>query len=281
MRIECPGCRAAYDIPDAAIPDPGREVQCSACNHAWFLLRGGAAPRGGNSDGTADAAPAASPPDQPAPSGAIAEPAEGADDQAPPAPPRRKIDPAVLAILREEATVEAQARKAAQLGAVDPEPAAPPAPTQTPEAPSAAPETSRSGASDRLARLAAAERARPAETDPGDDGLVEDPHAAWRDPRPPLLGEASDAHVPFSPRQTLPVRTTAPDPVEVHRRQVGFRLGFAGTAGLCCAALALYLVAAEYGDQVLPFADQIMAQGDKVQSTLVDLFHRILATGVS
>lgn len=36
MRLVCPNCDAKYEVPDGAIPQGGRDVQCSACGHAWF-----------------------------------------------------------------------------------------------------------------------------------------------------------------------------------------------------------------------------------------------------
>lgn len=36
MRLQCPNCDAEYEVDDAAIPASGRDVQCSACGHAWF-----------------------------------------------------------------------------------------------------------------------------------------------------------------------------------------------------------------------------------------------------
>ena len=38
MRLVCPNCDAKYEVPDDAIPDGGRDVQCSACGHGWFQL---------------------------------------------------------------------------------------------------------------------------------------------------------------------------------------------------------------------------------------------------
>ncbi|WP_159995782.1 zinc-ribbon domain-containing protein [Roseomonas sp. 18066] len=34
MRIECPDCAAAYDVPEALVA-PGREVRCVRCAHGW------------------------------------------------------------------------------------------------------------------------------------------------------------------------------------------------------------------------------------------------------
>ncbi|MEO6300971.1 MAG: zinc-ribbon domain-containing protein [Paracoccaceae bacterium] len=36
MRLVCPNCDAEYEVDDAAIPQNGRDVQCSNCGHAWF-----------------------------------------------------------------------------------------------------------------------------------------------------------------------------------------------------------------------------------------------------
>lgn len=39
MRLVCPKCEAKYEVPDDAIPEGGRDVQCANCNHAWFQMR--------------------------------------------------------------------------------------------------------------------------------------------------------------------------------------------------------------------------------------------------
>ena len=80
MRLICPSCGAQYDVPDDAIPEAGRDVQCSNCNHTWFQLHTTAAP--------------------------IAEPAA-------PQPARKPLDPAVSDILRQEAAREQQLRTSA------------------------------------------------------------------------------------------------------------------------------------------------------------------------
>ena len=51
MRLTCPACGAAYDVPDDAIPTAGREVECSDCGAVWQAGRRsgaavGAAPAG-------------------------------------------------------------------------------------------------------------------------------------------------------------------------------------------------------------------------------------------
>lgn len=88
MRLICPNCDAVYEVDPAAIPEHGRDVQCSNCGHAWFQL----------------------------PAEAEARLAAEAEVFAPPpavdAPPRRPIDESVLSVLREEAEREAAARRA-------------------------------------------------------------------------------------------------------------------------------------------------------------------------
>jgi predicted Zn finger-like uncharacterized protein len=39
MRLTCPNCDAKYEVPDDAIPEGGRDVQCSNCGHGWFQMR--------------------------------------------------------------------------------------------------------------------------------------------------------------------------------------------------------------------------------------------------
>ena len=42
MRLICPNCDAEYQVDDAAIPETGRDVQCSNCGHAWFQVHANA-----------------------------------------------------------------------------------------------------------------------------------------------------------------------------------------------------------------------------------------------
>lgn len=39
MRLICPNCDAEYNVADDAIPQGGRDVQCSNCNNTWFQTR--------------------------------------------------------------------------------------------------------------------------------------------------------------------------------------------------------------------------------------------------
>lgn len=127
MRLICPNCDAEYNVDDSAIPDTGRDVQCSNCGHAWFQLP----PEVEAALADEDALFSGLPDD---------------DEDAPPeltadAEPRRKMmDDDLLAVLREEAEREAAARRAetppieTQVEMEMPAPAAP-APTPVPPAP--------------------------------------------------------------------------------------------------------------------------------------------------
>lgn len=104
MRLTCPNCDAQYEVPDDVMPTAGRDVQCSNCGQTWFQHHPDHAPEEVMEDG-ADVPP----PDAPTPD----------EETAPPPPPtrpapepeRRKLDPAVADILRQEAEAEHEARK--------------------------------------------------------------------------------------------------------------------------------------------------------------------------
>lgn len=127
MRLICPNCDAEYLVDDAAIPDTGRDVQCSNCGHAWFQLRPEVEAMLAQEEalfGAVDAepAPAAVTPAPPAPAPTVESVSE---------PVRRNLDESILAVLREEAEREAAARRAeappmesqVDMGLPEPEPA--------------------------------------------------------------------------------------------------------------------------------------------------------------
>jgi predicted Zn finger-like uncharacterized protein len=58
MRLVCPNCEAKYEVPEDAIPETGRDVQCANCGHAWFQMRPRAADPVPASPAPAAAAPA-------------------------------------------------------------------------------------------------------------------------------------------------------------------------------------------------------------------------------
>ena len=94
MRIICPNCDAQYEVPDDAIPDEGRDVQCSNCGMTWMETPATAKGTGPALVAQNDAF------DE------VDEPAE-----APAQMPRKEIDPEVADILRQEAAREQHARE--------------------------------------------------------------------------------------------------------------------------------------------------------------------------
>lgn len=124
MRLICPNCDAEYQVDDAAIPDGGRDVQCSNCGHAWFQLpadveiaREAEDELFGEDTATGDA------PSEPVPpivepvvasanaDSAIPPPVATSDDAAAPTPARQTLAESVLSVLREEAERETAVRR--------------------------------------------------------------------------------------------------------------------------------------------------------------------------
>ncbi|MGR3757670.1 MAG: zinc-ribbon domain-containing protein, partial [Tranquillimonas sp.] len=97
MRLVCPNCAAQYEVDPALIPEGGRDVQCSSCGETWFTTLDGAAAEPPAPTRPQPVPPAA--PDHMPPTGQE----DRSDDAPEPAapPPRRRIDEAALAILRE------------------------------------------------------------------------------------------------------------------------------------------------------------------------------------
>lgn len=96
MRLICPNCDAEYEVDASAIPDTGRDVQCSNCGHAWFQLSTRVEEELAAEQALFDPPPAPTAEDDRA---GFAE------------PPARALDDSVLAVLREEAEREKRARR--------------------------------------------------------------------------------------------------------------------------------------------------------------------------
>ncbi len=115
MRLICPNCDAQYEVDDSAIPETGRDVQCSNCGNAWFQERE-RLPEDATADLYREPEEAVSPPVPEA----IAQREDDDADEPPPvvhAPPiQRSLDDSVLSVLREEAEREIAARRAEAAG---------------------------------------------------------------------------------------------------------------------------------------------------------------------
>jgi predicted Zn finger-like uncharacterized protein len=111
MRLVCPNCDAQYEVPDEVMPKAGRDVQCSNCGQTWFEHHPDHTPDLDNEEAdfpSADEEIAPPPPPPP-----VATPKE---------PERKKLDPAVADILRQEAEAEQAARQTAQSSGLESQP---------------------------------------------------------------------------------------------------------------------------------------------------------------
>lgn len=120
MRLVCPNCDAEYEVDASAIPEGGRDVQCSNCGHAWFQVSPELEAEIAEEEALYEPPPpraaepelAFEPEPEPEP-----EPLPAGPEAAEPEPevavkPANSIDASVLAVLREEAEREIAARKA-------------------------------------------------------------------------------------------------------------------------------------------------------------------------
>jgi predicted Zn finger-like uncharacterized protein len=137
MRLICPNCGAQYKVDERAIPEAGRDVQCSNCGHGWFQTRSGLHedPEFGpefeeTPEPTIPVAAKQDPVPEPEPVAEVAPEAEPEvepepEPVAPPArplPQRRTLDDEVLSVLREEAEREKQARQAEAQAPIESQP---------------------------------------------------------------------------------------------------------------------------------------------------------------
>ena len=92
MRLVCPNCKANYEIPRQAVPIGGREVKCDSCGHSWFQTR-----------------------TKKSNDGELIEPEnevikQDTEEVMSATSNQKKIDPAVIKILKDEAKREIEAR---------------------------------------------------------------------------------------------------------------------------------------------------------------------------
>lgn len=135
MRLTCPNCGAQYEVPDNVIPEAGRDVQCSNCGDTWFQHHADHMPEEDTQeaqpweDASVEDARAEAEPqdaqenaaDEGEWSPAEAPPPPEPSEEAPEEPQRRRMDPEVTSVLREEAERETRAR-AAETGGIETQP---------------------------------------------------------------------------------------------------------------------------------------------------------------
>lgn len=261
MRLICPNCDAQYEIGDDAIPEAGRDVQCSNCGHGWYQYHHDSISAGDIGDdiedeetfasgGAADTGTAPTPDTPPPGVGPPADPPGGADaliaamlrDGAPPtqtpgppaapepepAPVRRPLDESLLSVLREEAEREAEARRTE----------APPRPLET--------QPDLGLAEQRPVRRIMPAPPAPAADTPDAADTAEDygteagPRGTRRDLLPDIE-EINSTLRPSTERRGPGTRDTLPEPPEARRR--GFRIGFVGMMAIALILLGLYTAA--------------------------------------
>ncbi|PZQ97980.1 MAG: hypothetical protein DI533_12680 [Cereibacter sphaeroides] len=236
MRLVCPNCDAQYEVDGAAIPEAGRDVQCSNCGHAWFQrhpeveAEEEAAEEVFETEVTAQGMDALSEPmmdmtgepeviepPAPPPSSLATEPEPQPKTES---PTQRKLDESVLAVLREEAERETAVRRTeapravevqTDLGLQPPPPTVPIVPVTPPSV------------------LAARERFKDLSADAEELAAEEDAAALAARPasRRELLPDIEEINSTLrasSEPRGEDDETTLPPPVE-DRRQ-GFRSGF-------------------------------------------------------
>ena len=255
MRLICLNCDAEYEVEASVIPPIGRDVQCSNCGHSWFQM-----PPELEAEAEAEAAlyedaPGATPAAMPAAAAAevAAPPAtakSAAEPQAgellagelrlgeatgpEPAPPvARSLDETVLAVLREEAEREAEARKAESVART------PVMETQTEMGLQAAPVSGASAAARRVAQLKGVDPDAPPPAPPPAPPLP----PTRRDLLPEIDEINSSLRATSEKRsgESGAVAATMPPPVDSGRRS--FRTGFVLTMAVVVIGVLAYVMA--------------------------------------
>lgn len=268
MRLICPNCDAHYEVDDSAIPETGRDVQCSNCGHAWFQIREAQV-----EDLTDDLYREPEPEQTPDVSPAIAQTdveMEGEEDDdlssvPSPMPVQRTLDESVLAVLREEAEREVAARKAETTGIEMQGDLGLPPPV-SPLVGSAAATAAAVELSDTEKRIAAM-KGEP----------VPPPRPAARRDLLPDIEEINSSLRPNEVAASLD-DTTAP---KAEASGSGFRSGFVLVLILAVLAVVLYLMAPQISAQIPGAADAMasyVAVVDSLRLALDGLMRK--ATGV-
>lgn len=249
MRLICPNCDAQYEIDDGAIPESGRDVQCSNCGHAWFQTREVLA------DDPTDALYREPEPEAIAevPAALVqtdAEPEVEEADPPPrpsPAPVQRTLDDSVLSVLREEAEREMAARRA-EAQAIETQGDLGLPPPVSPVVGSAA------------AAAAASAAAR------GDAPQAQRRSAARRD----LLPDIEEINSSLRPND-MSSPAMAPDAAAERGSGTGFRSGFVSVLVVAGIAVAIYVMAPQISAQIPGTTEAMVSYVSMVDSLRLSL----------
>jgi predicted Zn finger-like uncharacterized protein len=273
MRLACSNCGAEYEVDDDVIPGSGRDVQCSDCGHTWFEQ-----PARTDPDPQLVPAQETDPSPEPDPVPGSVQPPEPAQDADTP-PARRKLDPEVADILREEREREEAARRAeadrlesqADLGL---------------EARDRPADPRGAEARRRMERLRGQDSAAPQDpaattaTASATGTARPEPDQSRRD----LLPDIDEINATL--RSDDAADTPLPETTEVPRRAGGGRAGFLLVVLLAVLAALVYTFAAQIGAAVPELADPMAAYVAQVNDwrlwldlKLQDLMAAIEGTG--
>jgi len=320
MRLVCPNCEAKYEVPEDAIPETGRDVQCANCGHAWYQMRQRAA--SAETAAPVAATPAAAPVpvvETPAPAEPVATvppvvdapaapvagaidaafaetaPADGAAADPVVAAPAPVADPAPEPVAAPAAEEVASADPVTESAAADAPQPEDPAPTPAQPAAYAVDESVLAILREEAQRESQARRAesRPLETQPdlGVDSVVAPVVAAVAPAAIPVPAESVEAR-PTTRRDLLPdveeINSTLrpserPDDDDAETADEGsagrgsFRSGFLLVMTLAILGAALYLAApmlrtavpglAGFLDAYVGFVDGMRLQLDSLMRT--------------
>ena len=241
MRLTCPNCGAQYEVPEAVIPEAGRDVQCSNCGTTWFQYH-----------------PDHAPPEPSEPEDAL----EPAPEPEPAPTAQRRLDPSVTDILRQEADRERAARAAEADGRIETQPdlgLTEPEPEETRRA---------RQARDRMQRLRGGppgtgagtpprDRAGTDEIDDGEDEDDDIDPGSRRNLFPDI--EEINSSLSASNDSASSLAPAMSDDMPLAPRRGGFRTGFRLAVVLCVGALVVYLMAPRIAG-LWPAAEAPLAQ---------------------
>lgn len=235
IRLGCPKCGTEYRLPEHAIPETGREVECTACGRVWLAT----APSSGTAAESGAPAVVRHAPSETSPTADDGESHSPVPGDAPPL--RRRLPDSVLNILREEVEYERRARQGQNITKSSPEAPDPDWPATTVTDPEVTPDI----------------RNLPHSLPTGD--------AATGSQTAP--GAAPSGAVPSAPEPTtgVPVAIVQDDAEPSRKSGSGYFAGFGLAAAIAAIALALYVMApgmagnGNFGKQLMQYRQHVDA----------------------
>lgn len=241
MRLTCPNCGAQYEVSAEAIPDAGRDVQCSNCGHTWFQTPQAQTPE--TLDQEVQGVYHGEEDEVPVETQVSADDAYGFEDVEPQAPQRQPLPDDVSKILRQEAEYEAK-RRAEEASALESQP-----------------DLGIDNTGDQREQEAQARLSR-LRGNPQEEAIAAAVAASRKDLLPDIE-EINSSLRSSSDRGTDDVQADQPADVE-RKRKSGFRFGFIFILALAAICLAIYVFAPEFAAQFPDLAAPLQSYVDLV-----------------